>query len=202
MHWLSILILGIASNLDNLGIGISFGIRSTKIPFFSNLIIAFISMVGTYLSMVLGSLLSQYVPHDVANFLGGFLIISIGIWTIASSLTKKNKEVLKNLDTPSVSEVLKDPSKADLDGNHYISMKESLWLGLALALNSIGTGIGAGASELSTFWTTAAVGVFSLLTIGIGVGAGLRISKSWICRYSDFLAGILLIGIGLYEIFI
>lgn len=38
MHWLSIIIIGLASNLDNLGIGVSFGARSTRITPFSNLI--------------------------------------------------------------------------------------------------------------------------------------------------------------------
>ncbi|MEK5438222.1 MULTISPECIES: hypothetical protein [Paenibacillus] len=46
MHWLSIIIIGLASNLDNLGIGVSFGARSTRITPFSNLIIAVLSILA------------------------------------------------------------------------------------------------------------------------------------------------------------
>jgi putative sporulation protein YtaF len=202
MHWLSIIIIGIASNLDNLGIGISFGMRSTKIPLFSNFIIACISMIGTYLSIILGSFLTNYVPLDIANFLGGFIIIAIGIWTIGSSRKKKDHQQETTVNPPSLSEVLNNPSRADLDDNHYISYKESVFLGLALALNSIATGIGAGISGLSPFVTTLSVGLFSFITVGVGVSAGLKISHTWICKYADVIAGALLMGIGFYEILI
>jgi putative Mn2+ efflux pump MntP len=61
MHWISILFIALASNLDNLGIGISFGIRSIKISTVSNGIIAGITMAGTYLSMTIGELISRYI---------------------------------------------------------------------------------------------------------------------------------------------
>ncbi len=53
MHWITIILVGIAANLDNLGIGLAYGVKKTKIPFASNLTIAVVSMIVTYLSVLL-----------------------------------------------------------------------------------------------------------------------------------------------------
>ena len=79
MHWVTIIIVGLAANLDNLGISISYGIRKIKIPLLSNLIICLISMVATYTSVVMGDLLTHFVPLYLANLLGSLLLCAIGI---------------------------------------------------------------------------------------------------------------------------
>lgn len=191
MHWLSVLLIGIASNLDNLGISVTLGMRATHIPFSSNLIIAVLSMLATYLSLAMGSFVSGFVSPAVANFTGGLLIISLGAWTIWSSF-----------QTPSDGSIFQDPSTADRDRNHVISWKESITLGLALALNSLAGGFGAGISGVPALWTTLSVGLFSLLTVDLGARAGTKIAATWLGRHADFVSGLLLIAIGFYEIVI
>ncbi|MEH7308877.1 manganese efflux pump [Neobacillus drentensis] len=83
MHLLSILLIGIAANLDNLGISVSYGLRSTRIPFVSNLIIAIVSMICAYLSIIAGKFISEFISIGIANLAGGLIIICIGIKCIA-----------------------------------------------------------------------------------------------------------------------
>jgi putative sporulation protein YtaF len=199
MHWISIILIAFASNLDNLGIGITFGIRSTTIPNKSNGIIAAITMLGTYISITMGEFVSRYLHESVANIGGAAIIIAIGIWTVAGSLRNKELELTESRTSSNMVDVILNPSTADTDGNKVISLKESLTLGLALALNNMATGFGAGSTGVSPLWTTVMAGLFSLLFIGVGSRVGSVISRTWFGRYSVVIAGILLISIGLYE---
>lgn len=50
----SIFLIGIASNLDNAGVGIAYGIRKIRISWFNNFIIAFFGFLFTLLAGFLG----------------------------------------------------------------------------------------------------------------------------------------------------
>ncbi len=54
MPALTALLIALSCNLDNVGVGISYGARGIKIPFVTNLFIALITGTGTLLAMVLG----------------------------------------------------------------------------------------------------------------------------------------------------
>ncbi|MFD0696939.1 manganese efflux pump [Paenibacillus sp. GCM10027628] len=191
MHWWSIIGIGIASNLDNLGIGVAYGSRATRIPIGSNLMIAALSMICAYLSMTLGELVSSFIPPHIANDIGGVMIIAIGVWGMKSEIgTKGSRSLLAN------------PSEADVDRNNVISIRESFALGMALALNCIASGFGAGISGISPWAAALSVGFFSIVTIGLGVKVGARIAKTWFGKFSNAIGGMLLIAIGVYELFV
>lgn len=188
MHWVTIIVVGIAANLDNLGISISYGIRKIKIPFISNFIICFTSMAATYLSVVMGASITYFISSYLANLIGSVLLCLIGIWT----LLFHRKSVISDLD---------DPEEVDWDKNQIISWKESLYLGAALSLNCIASGISMGASQISPLWTTASVGIFSLATIGSGQHLGYQLKRTFLGKYSTIIGASLLILIGILELF-
>jgi putative sporulation protein YtaF len=201
LHWLSILGIGITANLDNLGIGVSFGARSIRVPFISNVIISVLSMIAAYLSITLGNIVSNLIPSNLANSTGGIMIILIGIWSIKSDLKSRVASNKDNKSNPIYS-LLNDPRKADKDGNNLLSWKESFMLGIALAINCMAGGFGAGVTGLSPSATTISIGMFSLLSVAVGVQAGQQITKTWFGKWSNLMGGILLVGIGFYEIFV
>ncbi|MFF2091180.1 manganese efflux pump MntP family protein [Paenibacillus sp. NPDC058174] len=186
MHWISVVMIGLASNIDNLGIGVSFGTRSTKIPILSNLLIAVVGMAAAYISITMGHLISGYMSPRHANFFGGIIIMALGVRSIRFKASAK---------VESSPLVLGDYEK-------QISWRESISLGLALSLNCLATGFGAGVSGVSPVMTAISVGVFSLITVALGVRIGHQISKSWIGKYSSLIGGLMLIAIGLYEVFV
>jgi putative sporulation protein YtaF len=198
---ISVLLIALVSNLDNLAIGISLGIRSTKIPALSNGIIAVITMAGTYLSMNAGEFISGYISSKTTNLLGAAIIVIIGAWSIVNSLYLRTA---RTTDSDNHEHIYGNRSPADVDvfHKHVISIKESAGLSISLALNNLATGLGAGATGISPIWTTIAVGVFSLLFIGFGSKFGFTLSRSWLGSYSKIVAGILLILIGIYEMFV
>ncbi|GLX69650.1 manganese efflux pump [Paenibacillus glycanilyticus] len=199
MHWFTIAIIGIASNIDNLGIGFSFGSRSTKVPFFSNLVIALLSIIATYTSMSAGLFVSHLISSSWGNIIGGFTIIVMGAIGLRSVkfITKSESESVQS-EHPTKPDLL--AAASDKDKDHNISWLEAITLGLALSVNCIATGLGAGASGVSPLYTAISVGLFSLLTVDIGIRFGNKLSRTWFGKYSDVFGCLLLILIGLYEV--
>ena len=210
MHLLSALMIGVAANLDNFGIGVSYGLRKIRIPFPSNLFIAILSGIIVALSVSAGHILSHYV--GIANLIGALLIIAIGVWValnksssepaavpVSVPLTKTYSVPIKPLHC--VIQIIKDPSTADADANGSISAKESIALGLTLSLNCIATGVGAGLTGMSVRPVALSVFLFSMVTISTGYWTGWRTASNRFERWAQALSGLLLILIGLYEIF-
>jgi putative sporulation protein YtaF len=205
MHWLTILLIGVASNIDNLGISVSYGLKTTRIPVASNLLIAVISMVCAYLSITAGEVISNFISLKTANLIGGFLIIFLGGKCIVESICQSTSsetetEAERVLADSNFSRVISNPQLADLNEDKVITWKESILLGLALAMNCIALGLGAGFTGISPILTTISIGVFSYISISLGAMIGSKISKNNIAKFSNILAGLLLVLIGVYEI--
>lgn len=205
MYWLTILLIGVASNIDNLGISVSYGLKTTRIPASSNLLIAVISMVCAYLSITAGEALSNFISLRTANLIGGFLIIFLGGKCIFESIFQSTSSEIETkaeraLADSNFSRVIANPQLADLNVDKIITWKESILLGLALAMNCITLGLGAGFTRISPVLTTISIGVFSYISISLGAMIGTKISKNNIAKYSNILAGLLLVLIGVYEI--
>ena len=73
-------VLAVAANLDNLGIGIAYGLKRTHITPPANLLIALSAAELTFLAMAFGHWVSQVLSAQVANALGAVLILSVGLW--------------------------------------------------------------------------------------------------------------------------
>jgi putative sporulation protein YtaF len=201
MHFLSILLIGLAANLDNLGISVSYGLRSTKIPFISNLTIAVVSMIFAYLSIIAGKFISIFISIGIANFVGGLIIIGIGVKCVVDSFSVKSASSEVKIDS-NYAHVISHPVSADVNQDKVISVKESIFLGFALAINCLVMGLGAGITGVSPILTTLSIGLFSLLSIWCGINLGNKICGKNIGKYSNLVAGILLILIGIYEMIV
>ena len=212
MYILSILLFVISASLDNLVVGIAYGIRKLKISLLSNLLIAFISCAGTFLSMLVGKLIGYFISPHNANIIGSIILIILGLWFIISSLKKSTikKEELdigttqKNqnkIEYYNCGELLERPEKADIDNSGNIDLKEALTLGLALALNNMGLGIGASIAGLSITLTSLLTFVFSFLTIPIGYYIGKKFLSKILENKADMISGIIIILLAIYELF-
>lgn len=212
MHILSILLFVISASLDNLVVGIAYGVKKLKISLISNLLIAFISCAGTFLSMLVGKLIGYFISPIYANVIGSSILIILGLWFIISSLKKREiKKEESAIETPqkkqakieyyNCGELLQSPEKADIDNSGNIDLKEALALGFALALNNMGLGIGASISGLSLTLTSLLTFVFSFLTIPIGYYIGKKFLSTILESNADIISGIIIILLALYQFF-
>jgi putative sporulation protein YtaF len=211
-HILTIFLLAISCNLDNVGVGIAYGARGIGIPLASNFLIALITAAGTGLCIVFGQQIFQVLPGEVGVILGAVLLIGMGVWIIRQEIGERGRqdqEVHPAVPANGLAQkswlrrlilILQDPVLADQDSSGYIDVKERLLLSMALMLNNIPNGVGAGLLGLSTLFTTLMVGVLSILTFWVGIGLGRSLGVRWLGRHAGTLSGLLLIVIGLAEI--
>ncbi len=212
LHLLTILLLAVSSNLDNVGVGASYGIRRINIPITSNLLIAGITSSGTFLSILLGETIYRFLSPETAGLLGGGIIIAAGIWVIfqekilrrARGPQEEQPKIaatgLRRFGFKQIIMILNNPIIADWDFSGHIDLKEATALALGLTLNNIPNGVGAGMLGLNAAITTSVVFLFSIVTVWIGISCG-QLGFRRLGDSAGLISGLLLIVIGVYEIF-
>lgn len=199
MFWFAAVMIAFTSNLDNLGVGLSFGMRSMRISMAPNSIIALITMLGTGLAMLLGSTIAHLVPLAIINFLGGFVIIGIGASTLfgARHTLRQNIATVPVQDAKVSGRTLSSFSRPGIGSSSTISNREAVIVGIALSCNNVATGVAAGASGISAITTTILAGVFSFVFVGGGSRLGSAAGVRLLGRFAPLLAGIILVAIGI-----
>lgn len=202
MSFLSILLFVIAASLDILVVSLAYGLKDIKINFSSTLVIASISALGTFISMILGKFLVDLIPIKLGDIIGGLVLLLLGFYSIYSYF--KEKKILTSHNSENDSSptfILENPEVADKDKSGNIDFKESLALSLALALNNFGLGIGASISGLNITFTTISTFIISLIFISLGFYLSKTIKSKNISKNSNLIAGIIIIILSLFIIF-
>ncbi|MFE1626964.1 sporulation membrane protein YtaF [Brevibacillus reuszeri] len=206
MTWLIILGFAISSSIDNLGVGISYGIRKIRIGFWSNLLIAGICFVLSEIGIYFGQMLVYLLPGILPVLLGALILVVIGIRIILLAVPRKNKELGTASEgeaagsSRSIKGILQNPEIADFDKSGEIGLKEAFFLGIALAANAVTNGLSAGLIGLSphAISITAAIGSFLTVWVGVGIGekvASVRIGSFTFGQFGTMISGIILLAI-------
>lgn len=192
MSVISSLLFALSCNADNFIVGISYGLKEIKIGWISNLIISLITMIGTILSMTLSKIVVNYIPTNIANIIGGIMLILLGIWTII-------KPLLNNIQPI---KILEKPESADKDKSLHIDSKEAVALALALSINNVGLGIGASITGLNIVLTAAFTFIFSMGLIVAGYIFGSYYLSKLFNKRTTIASGLLIIILGILEILV
>ncbi|SHJ27780.1 putative sporulation protein YtaF [Clostridium cavendishii DSM 21758] len=197
---LSALLFSLSSNLDNLVIGIAYGIKRIKIGIISNFIIAIVSVTGTFIAMSLGTYISRFLPNYVANGLGAGMIIILGIYFVLQSIVNmmsNNKS--KDLALKDINDMVEYAEKSDLDKSGDISVKEAFFVALGLTFNNLGTGVAASITGVSIQITVIVTFILSVITILFGQALGNHVLGKLLGKYAPLLSGVLIIILGIIE---
>ena len=136
--------LVLALSVDTFIASLSYESDKIKIPVSSNLIISFICSFSLIISLCLGNLISNIINIYILKWLSFFILFTIGIVKLFNSFIKNiiNKTFLftfKNINF--VIEIYGDYKKADFDKSKTLSKKEAIFLGLALSIDSLASGL-------------------------------------------------------------
>ncbi|SHI45369.1 putative sporulation protein YtaF [Clostridium cavendishii DSM 21758] len=204
MALISIILFVLSASIDNFTVAVAYGIKKIKIDLTSNLIIALVSAIGTFIAMTLGKTITNFIPSFYASALGSFILIFIGLYflydyfkNIKPSLNIAKKDV----NNVSPKEILNTPEIADLDKSGNIDIKESIGLSIALALNNFGLGIGAGISGFNCYLTSSITFIFSILVIPFGVYIAKNFISSLAQKYSSLISAFIIIFLGVLQVF-
>jgi putative Mn2+ efflux pump MntP len=190
-HTLSAILLAASSNLDNLGVGLAYGVRARRIRWRHNLLIALVSASGTFLSMAGGEWVNDFMSEGFADVLGATIMVSIGLYTMVHALRGPGGSAERIASGPV------QPGRAS-----ETSGREGLALAVSLTLNNLGGGLGAGISHVSIPLTTVLTLAGSATAIAGGYHLGRHASLATSTRSLGALSGLMIVAVGIYEFFV
>ena len=82
-----------------------------------------------------------------------------------------------------------------------VQLRETLLLGISLSLNAIAGGVGASLSGYDATLTATSIGIFSYITIALGQNLSRKYFSKLLGTLSQQVAGLMLVAIGIYELF-
>ena len=203
------LILALSSSIDSLGIGITYGIKNTKISYRGKIVLFLLSFSISILAVWFGDMIKNIFSAFVAKLIGNMILISMGIFVcfqaihkneINTSIVKKDEKIYSFfIDFLGITiKIIKNPTSSDLDSSHSIDSKEALFLGVALSLDCFCMGVGGSMIGISPFLFPLFISVFQLFFLNMGntLGKGLQQLSLLPDNTWSIISGILLILIG------
>lgn len=116
---LKYILLALSASIDALSLGITYGIKRTKMSKISNFIIFVIVFVCSTFALLLGHYISLLFSPTFSLFLGSSLLIMLGVYNISKGMNKS--KIVNNFD---------------IDNSNYIDNKEAIALALAVAVDA------------------------------------------------------------------
>jgi putative sporulation protein YtaF len=202
-QFLYIIFISLANNVDNIGARIAYSIRGIKITIPINIWISVITFIISATAAFSGTLITGFLSRQWSSVISMLLLTGIGLWIIVEPYMKKSGNVLRESREEkgvNILSVLMNPEKADMDNSKHIDFKEATVLGIALSINNIGGGLGAGMIGLNSFWIGFFSAVISFFALWIGNYITDYFTRWNIGNKATVTAGIVLIAIGIEQI--
>ncbi len=202
------LLLVTASSTDAFVSGFAYGADKIKIPFRSAAMISLICSLILAFSLFLGSLAGPLFPRGIAVLFSFSLLLFLGIVKLFDSSIKAfirknntiNKKIKLNLfNLCFVLNIYADPETADLDRSKTLSPKEAAYLALALSLDGLAVGFGAGLFNFNPLFVLLLSLVSNLSAVLIGSVLGNKVAKHFSLDLS-WCSGLLLIVLALMRV--
>lgn len=180
------ILLALSASIDALSLGITYGIKKTQISKTSNIIIFVIVLFCSTIAILIGHFLSLLFSPIFSVLLGSCLLILLGIYNIYKGIIKS--DTFMNFD---------------IDNSNYIDIKETIALGLAIAVDASCVSMGAGIIGYISFVLPIFMAIFHTFFINCGnIAAKNAVKKLNIpSNVLSIFSGILLTLIGILRIF-
>ena len=153
------LILSLSSSIDSLGIGITYGIKNTKISYWGKIVLFTISFSISLVSVWFGDMIKNIFSDFVAKLIGNSILIGMGVLICFQSIHKRGLS----------------STSFDLDASNSIDSKEALILGIALSLDCFCIGVGGSILGISSFLFPLFISIFQLIFLSFGNIIGKRL---------------------------
>lgn len=211
------MLMAVALSLDGFGVGLAYGLRRIRIPMSSLIAIALCTVFAMGISMLFGNWVTLWLRIIPARLLGATILLALGSFQLARAIWNRKREIFPQavpamavvLQKPIlepvfrfqlsffglVIQVLKTPDIADVDGSGGISLRESLLLGSALAMDAFASGIGAAMAGM-TLSVIGIVALTQIMMLRLGQQMAGKIPENWTAK-AEYLPGAVLILVGL-----
>lgn len=189
MSWLGAFItaifIGIGSNLDNCGTGIAYGSEKIKFPHWVNGIVNVVGFGTALVGAYAGKTVSGFLTVFQAEWAACIVLVCIGLffWYAGYIHPLISKQTQKMQ--------IKKPG-----------WKEGIVLGFALSFSNIASGFGATVSNAATIWLTVfSITLWGYVMVWVGNIVGIGVVTRLLGKYSSLAAGLMLILVGVHQVF-
>ena len=167
--------MAISSSIDSLGIGITYGLKNTKLTKIDKLILFIISIIITLCSGFIGNVLKLLLKDILLKIIGSLILIIMGLFIIIQS---NNREY-----------------SFDFDNSNDINFNE------ALSLDSLCIGIGGSIVGINIWLFSILVAFLQYIFLSLGNILGNKLTRLKFIPQSVWnkISGFLLIAIGLFK---
>ena len=171
-----IFLLAAALSADIFAVGFTYGAGGIRLSPAAAFLLTGIPAVILTLSMGLGGAAESYFPEIAGRMFGAVILAGLGVWSL--------------LDRSDHEEV----AKADKNQDRFVTCPEALTLSVALSLDSLAGGVGAGREEVFYLAAAFLFGIVTGLTaLLLGEHAGKCVSGRLPFRPGQVGGGLLLV---------
>jgi putative sporulation protein YtaF len=191
---LAVVLFAIAISVDGFLVGIAQGMRGIKVPLSTLIVINTVSAVIVFLSLSSGRYVACWLSPGAAKLIGSGILIAMGALMLkplsqsgrqsagdSAAVDMPKSETVASRITGTlmmIPKFLAEPATADLDSSGTLTLDEGFLLGLALAIDALSVGFGAGMSGMSSALTPVVAGVTQGIFVSFGLVLGSRMRKT------------------------
>ena len=184
---LSAILFSFSANIDNIALGIAYGIKKIHISYIKNFLITLCTSFITIVSMKLGDYIFSFFNERISNSIGSIALILIGTFGILKILY--NKYIKKK--------------SIGTENFQYkkLEFKELMSIVFTLSCNNIAVGFAASVAGIDIITTLISTFIFSFFFLYIGNKLGKNMINKVLSKYSDIIGSLILILIGVIQLF-
>ena len=160
-------LLAISVSIDALGIGLSYGMRKSKIPLILNILIGFIVFSMCLIGFLIGNILSMFFNDFILTLLGSFLLLILGSQIII-------KEIIKNREIKRRNIKYEENEIYNLD---EITFKDAIMLAMAISMDAMAAGISASLIGIKTMFFPILVMIAHVIFLNLGMFFGKNVKN-------------------------
>lgn len=199
---MEVLILVLSLVIDSFVASIAYGADKIKIPNIYIIIMNIISCLILTFSLTLGNCLEDIMPPYLPKYISFAIFVILGVYKLFEGFFKKymskflkNKEKLtfKLFDFKFILQVYIDETKADFDESKTISLKESIYLAMALSIDSLAVGFGASFININPLLMIIFCFIFGICSIKLGSFIGKKLLPKNSNKNLSWLSGLCLL---------
>lgn len=203
---LDMLLLLLATTCDSFFMSIAYGVEGIRISWKAILIIACCGTMFLGISMLLAGVITCLFSPVAAKWISFVILFGLGLIHIFRAqvkyMVKRYKEkplVIRYSNVSFVVDIMLDEKAADMDRSKELNSKEALYLGIALSLDSLASGIAYGIAYAHVGLLLAMSFAAGMTMIIAGRGIGSRISH-YAQKDVSWISGVLLLLLALLRL--
>jgi putative sporulation protein YtaF len=189
----------------------NFGIFIFLIPKLAILTITLVTTCVLGISVLSGHIISQLISKFAASLISSIILIGLGSFfmlegyikhLITTKNTEGSEQKLANIRIPKLGiiiDIALDVTKADMDVSGDIDIKEALYIGFILSVDSLGVGFGYAISSMNVLYFLAMVFITNIVTLICGLRLGRKIEHYKTNLRTSLLPGLILLIVGILK---